>query len=320
MQVTHYLQWLQYIKSQTQTAASVVWVNMDETAVLFHFAKARGNICHRGLQKAGKYRQWASMSMRRGHCTLAAVICDNVDVQKEMPQFLIPNMKGCKKVWLGCPHLSEPTSALRVITDGNGWMTVEHMLLLLKEVSVHIRSKIPHAVIVFTSDCHASHLAPKTVRKMRQLHCIPLFIPSKLTHMLQPLDVAVFAPFKRCPEATLTAKRLESEERNQTLQKWMHAALPCIQQFFSSVDCSRVFARVGQHRDFAQLKDSIRHAALPTWARCCEALSEDALTQYLGCKRPVLRKWLFAWPSKPPVHVAAAGAKPLKRLHSKTAL
>ena len=51
--------------------------------------------------------------------------------------------------------------------------------------------------IVLIYDRHASHKTYKTIRWVREKGIILFVLPAHSSHLLQPLDIAVFGPFKR---------------------------------------------------------------------------------------------------------------------------
>jgi len=83
----------------------------------------------------------------------------------------------------------------KVTVSAKGFMTASIFLVWLD----HFSNSIPDTVkrpIVLVYDGYGSHFNEKIVSKAVQLKIILVLLPSNATHILQPLDVAVFKPFK----------------------------------------------------------------------------------------------------------------------------
>jgi hypothetical protein len=77
-------------------------------------------------------------------------------------------------------------------------------------------------------DGHGSHVTLRVVCKATKIGLDVISLPSHTSHALQPLDVAVFSPFK-CAfcryRDVWTAKNRRSKPQKEDLVQWMHLAL-----------------------------------------------------------------------------------------------
>ena len=99
-------------------------INMDETALGYHFGGLRGTILRQRADSSAAPVDRASLSDVRGHVSYLASICDDVTVQDLLPQVLLGNehrftkqvlhsmdvwMRGCKDAYKsvlpGCQRL-----------------------------------------------------------------------------------------------------------------------------------------------------------------------------------------------------------------------
>lgn len=81
----------------------------------------------------------------------------------------------------------------------NGWMTSEAFYEYFANifVSFMVEKHISHPVIIFL-DGHRSHLTLHLSRFCRNNEIILIALYPNSTHIMQPLDVAVFGPLKQC--------------------------------------------------------------------------------------------------------------------------
>jgi hypothetical protein len=70
--------------------------------------------------------------------------------------------------------------------------------LYLPQVFVPWVEKLPHEDIkLIIGDNLSSHLSPTVLQSCREHNIRFCFLPENSTHILQPLDVGVFAPMKK---------------------------------------------------------------------------------------------------------------------------
>lgn len=66
-------------------------------------------------------------------------------------------------------------------------------------------------------DGHHSHISLELIRKARENNITIMCLPPNTTHLLQPLDLSVFAPLKKAWKSILKQYKLET--RGQTVSK-----------------------------------------------------------------------------------------------------
>ena len=77
----------------------------------------------------------------------------------------------------------------------SGWINTEIFVEFLEHI-VQLTGCTPERKILIIMDNHESHISIAVIDKARALGIVLLTIPPKTSHKLQPLDVAVFNPFK----------------------------------------------------------------------------------------------------------------------------
>jgi hypothetical protein len=101
---------------------------------------------------------------------------------------------------------------------------IDHFILALRNhSSVSLTS--PHLLIL---DGHSSHVSLDVVQRARAMGLYLLTLPSHCSHAMQPLDVAVFKPFKgtfRVYRDSWTLHNRARGARKEVLASWASKAL-----------------------------------------------------------------------------------------------
>jgi hypothetical protein len=188
--------WVAYLTAIGYGIDTAVWINIDETPIPYHFGGRHGWKKHKppDTMKQSMVER-ATLQLQRSHCTLLASIASRTDVQNVLPQILLPKVPGGKK-WNTVSSMETKPDNVDIIMGSNGWMDMK----MLKQCLEKLRAAmVPLDVnkVVIVMDCHPSHYAWKTLALLRHWKGKVLLLPSKLTGVLQPLDVSIFADFKK---------------------------------------------------------------------------------------------------------------------------
>ena len=85
--------WWQFLYAQVPPETKVLNMNLDETSMQLWQARHRGNVGFRKWPSVRKVREKvasrATLKMQRSSITLVAMVCDDVDIQRRLPQVLI---------------------------------------------------------------------------------------------------------------------------------------------------------------------------------------------------------------------------------------
>ena len=91
----------------------------------------------------------------------------------------------------------------RILLSDSGYSNDDLALKWLQHFILHTRSSSNSEPKVLLLDSHASHRTPEFTILATE-HCIhPYAFPSHLTHVLQPLDVGIFHPYKHWHKAAV---------------------------------------------------------------------------------------------------------------------
>jgi hypothetical protein len=91
-----------------------------------------------------------------------------------------------------------------IAISNNGWMTNKLGIAWLKYFDMHTRSCTVGVYRLLIIDGHKSHISVNLRDMYKEAKIITLCIPAHLSHLLQPLDVAVFSPLKYAYSAEIS--------------------------------------------------------------------------------------------------------------------
>ena len=176
---------------------------MDETSVQSPTNKRRGFFIRR---RTGKDQQKAFQRAGQRRCSLMGVICDNADLQKHLPQVLLPRSRKqqdpgsrMKAVYaaMGAP--------LQAWHGSSGSVDANVLKMWLRSIKRCVTEHIPDAVIVLTMDSHPVHKAETILRLDRKLGMHVAIVPARCTWFLQTLYVNLFRVLKHTLHRLLMA-------------------------------------------------------------------------------------------------------------------
>ena len=126
---------------------------------------------------------------------------------ERLPPFILYKGKNLYRRWME----GGPAAAVYGISD-SGWMDGANFLswftkLFLPAVSYLTKT----APVLLFLDGHHSHISLQLIKSARSNNVLLLCLPPNTTHLLQPLDVGVFAPVKSAWRAILKRYKLETK-------------------------------------------------------------------------------------------------------------
>ena len=189
-QVSWFIIWVSYLNAIGYSLNEATWINIDETPIPYHVQGRAGfRQPHAPVGMGHCFVERATLNQRRAQCTFMAATTNDDELQKELPQVLLPNIVGHKKKWKSSPSLAAAPPHIRVLKDTNGWSTAESMKEYFKLLRAYLKKKGKHKVVLLM-DCHPSHYAFSTINYLTKLKWKVVLVPSRLTWLLQPLDKA----------------------------------------------------------------------------------------------------------------------------------
>ena len=189
-----YLSWLQFVTHHVVNDKQHVFINVDETSVSAVKATVKGMVATGKIKQESRWRQPRDPVDRTDvKTTLMGAACDAPELQPLLPQVVLPRYT---KAAVPPQHVLDAYavsgSPLEYWHKSSGWVGSRIMAAWITRVRTIVTSFNPAAWIVLIVDCSSAHLNVKTIRHRRRLGVLVVFLPAKLTWLLQVLDVYAF--------------------------------------------------------------------------------------------------------------------------------
>ena len=192
-------QWWRYATSLQHNARPILAVNLDETAVLVHHPGQKGLVW---LQKSkGQRRRYLQPVQKLDHgakrqcLTHVAMISNLPEVTKKLPHILLGNEHVITAS--SVPELrAHLDPSIRVWRRKSSWVNASTMQdIALELVACLAEYKESHRIVLLL-DCCPCHLDSTYINTLANNGIAVVFIPAKMTWLLQPLDTHAFSSFK----------------------------------------------------------------------------------------------------------------------------
>lgn len=156
--------------------------NLDETGVTS--VQTTGKvIATKGVKQVGQVT-----SAERGELvTLCCIV--NALGNSVPPFFIFPRVNFRDTMLIGAPAGSDGAATT------SGWMTSQVFLLVLKHFIKYSKSSSSNKTLIIM-DNHETHISIEAINLAKDNGVILFTIPPHCSHRLQPLDKAIFGPFK----------------------------------------------------------------------------------------------------------------------------
>ena len=185
-------QWWNYCCGEIQAGKRPLRINMDETAVCLFQGKGPGNIF---IAPSTEIVQNVPRSVRRTHLTHVAFVCDDVRVQPALPQVVIANERTVTARQFGELQARCPPN-VRLLRGKTAWNSASTCARIIGWLAAAIAPFTSELQPLLLLDAVRLHYTGAVLRACCRVRIWPVIVPAKLTWMLQPSDMHVFARYK----------------------------------------------------------------------------------------------------------------------------
>ena len=199
VQVEACWQWHNHLVRTCPVGKTTLTINVDETYVNFFQGLYKGNLAVSTQDlpsTAPPLSQHASRSQLRMGLTHVGVICDEPVVQPLLPQILIAPTNVLTKRDLAGVRAAMP-EPIYVLHKKTKWANAKILVWLMQMIHWSLRHVRGLYDVVIMLDVLAVHFCPELLQCMDTLSFRYMFIPAKLTWLIQPCDTHCFALYKR---------------------------------------------------------------------------------------------------------------------------
>jgi hypothetical protein len=216
--------WYNFIKNEAPTGKTTVCINLDETYVNFYQGQHKGNVAvqtHDLPVDEPPLHQRASRQQLRLGLTHVGLVCDVPLLQPLLPQVLIVPDRALLKRDLAAAINSMP-GYIYVLRRPSKWVSVSILVWIMRLIAWSIRQMRSQYNVIILMDVLSQHFHPDVLQAMSMLQFTYVFVPARLTWLLQPLDTHVFALYKRHLQRVTSRQRAVSDASGQpSILQWL---------------------------------------------------------------------------------------------------
>lgn len=205
-------QWYNYAEREASALGrTILRVNLDETSLCLFPGRTRGNVFVSKKRSLVEGRQTVAKWKKRCCLTHVAVICDQPTAQPRMPQFIVGNEHTFRQRDMPALRRSCPPN-VTLVRQKSAWNNASLMVRIVAALGAATRTlrlQGTRVVVVLTMDALRVHFHPSVLRACARADVWPLFVPAKMTWLLQPLDTHVFSVYKSYLQRQYQRARVE---------------------------------------------------------------------------------------------------------------
>lgn len=290
---------------------SVLLINLDETAIVWQEASHVGNIVLRkrplGEARAACKGKGGSKELR-SYLTHIGLVCNDTEIQPKLPQILLANRST---VQVGKFDAVRDTLGdnMEVWVARSAWVNSDILCLVLRRLATVLAEVAPDKQIILQLDCFRAHFARTVMELAASLNIWLVYIPSKLTPLLQTCDTHVFSRFKNHIRTSVCRCRADAEEGTLSVEAWIKCICLSIRHIMNGNSWAASFSQNGYPFVHGSLGQHIRKH-IPD------------LGTHVSHERPRLDDLKCIFPARSAVayDVLLPKFSPLRRVRSKTSL
>ncbi len=240
-----FLRWCRWLRACRLSHCEYVVINMDETCVST-IREWTNALVLAGDRASGAHWVQKRPPLASPRTSLLAVVCNNAELQKRLPQVWLPrtpkgrtvltrtrakyfSVRRPQEIWMGSQGVVAGVLMRR-------WLTRLHGV---------VRAWNPAVRIVLAIDVCRAHTSKDVVVHARRLGFEVLFVPAKMTWLMQPLDTHVFSLLKRQIRDGLLRRSLASASGRLSAREAIAVKAAAIDEILVHRDWSGIFGRLG---------------------------------------------------------------------------
>ena len=209
-EVSVFWQWYRFLERTSDKP--LLPLSLDETSVSFFPKAPCGTICC----KTDPHIR-VNTTCQRGSCTVIAIVCADAEVQKVLPQFILANEHGLP---VHVQRRLSPPGNVHVLRGHSAWNCSNTMLAVLDALSQALEPYVEFCRPTLVMDCAPCHLSPDVLAQAWSRKIRVVLVPSRLTPLVQVLDVFVFKGYKSLLERSFEELRSRHPNSNVPTLAW----------------------------------------------------------------------------------------------------
>ena len=276
-------------------------VNMDESVLKFNYGKNRGLIIDRRYLPPGHKhrREQISPAEDKAAVTLIGFITHDAAVQKLLPQLILGNKHRLTLSLMAALAPLKPDS-FHVWREDSSWTNKGILCRILTLLTKCLGAYMETHQLVLVLDVASCHYHSSVLGYATRLGVRLVFVPAKLTYLLQPLDSHCFQRLKRKLKEKFLSLAIDSENGIVSHEAWLSAVFEVVPAVLCGLKWKSAFQAnglLGEQLISARVLGAVGWSGPPLIPG--DIPTEDQLKSIFPKRAKVNRNSLFSWHLKP---------------------
>ena len=221
-------------------------INMDETSLCLFQGTGKGTVFHQKKRDppSEEPAQFASRKRRRTCITHVAFICDRPDLQPLLPQFLIGNhstflQRDLEGLRAACP------SNVFLVRQKSAWNNAALQVIILRRLGAVLRPYLGSLQPILFMDACRLHFVRPVITACFAQSLWPIFVPARLTWLLQPCDTHAFQRYKAFLQSAYQCSRADTARAELSIGEFLSCVYRAIRYVLQGQRWALAFDRDG---------------------------------------------------------------------------
>ena len=240
-------QWNNFLESRAPWNKKIIHMNLDETSCRLCGETNKGAVAigqNRSRKDALQGEHRASLSARRAAITLVATVCDDTEIQRELPQIVI----GSEKVVLQtvCHTLNaDPVGRVYCLRQKSAWLNSSLMSTIIKLIGKTLEKFISTHYFILNMDACPMHCTQEVARACNRAKLHLCLVPASMTGVMQVCDTHVFSQLKAFIRQGMERLRLDSVTGEASTLRVMQLVAEAVEHVVRNKDWKNAFVENG---------------------------------------------------------------------------
>jgi hypothetical protein len=219
---------------------------MDETSICFHYGQQKGLVVSKhSLPPNRKHKkETVKTEDAKAHVSFLAFFTHDPEIQPKLPQIFIGNKHKFTAKLLKelAPHIPEGFFLWR---EESSWNNAVLMRKAMSQLMKHLKEHVDTHQVILVLDSARCHLHPSIAQLATRLGIRLLYVPARLTWLLQPADTHGFGRMKQRLRKKWLDLCVKSSSGEISHSDWLSALFKVVRKLLCEVQWQHAFESDG---------------------------------------------------------------------------